>query len=171
MSSHLAIELLSSYLDEEVTTRQLRLVEDHLDDCAECRSTLEGLRSVAQSVRRLESVAPPSTLGVATERRLRIAALEEARGLDIERSLGRWLKQPVLAPVFAIVLALAAILYLFAYGVARRGESPRSVPSDWTYGSFDQVAFESMNAWSAGSSSASGAPSLRVRNSSNSAAV
>lgn len=122
MSSHLAIEVLSSYLDEEVTPKQLRLVEEHLDECADCRRTLDGLRSVSESVRRLESVAPPPTLGMATEQRLRIAALEESRGLDIERSLGQWLKQPVLAPVFAVVLALGAILYLFSYGLAQRDQ-------------------------------------------------
>lgn len=120
MSGHLALELLSSYLDQEVTPRQLRLVEDHLEECSQCRKTLAGLRSVADTVRRLESVAPPSTLGMATERRIRLTSLEESRGLDIERSLGSWLRQPVLAPAFAVVLALGAILYLFSYGLAER---------------------------------------------------
>lgn len=127
MSRHLAIELLSSYVDDEVTPRQLRLVESHLDDCTECRQRLEGLRSVAASVRRLESVAPPSTLGATLERRIRIAAREEAGRTSLEKGLGRWLGQPVLAPVFAVVLALGAILYLFSYGLSMRGDPPTRV--------------------------------------------
>ncbi len=47
MSQHMAVELLSSYLDEEVTQAQLRLVEDHLSACSECRGTLAGLSSIA----------------------------------------------------------------------------------------------------------------------------
>lgn len=120
MSGHLAIELLSSYLDEEVTARQLRLVESHLGDCKVCSRRLEGLRSVAAGVRRLQSVAPPSTLGAAMERRIQVAAQEAEDGLGFERSLGRWLGQPVLAPLFAVILALGAILYLYSYGLSLR---------------------------------------------------
>ncbi len=122
MSGHPAIELLSSYLDEEVTVKQLRLVENHLEECARCKRTLEGLRVVAVGVRRLESVEPPPTLGIAMERRLRLAALEDVRGPDLEGKMKRWLGQPVLAPAFAVVLALGAILYLFSYGLAQREE-------------------------------------------------
>ncbi len=121
MSRHLAIELLSSYMDEEVTPAQLRLVEGHLSDCNDCRSTLAGLRAVAAGVRRLEAVAPPPTLSPAVERRARLASLEEPGWFRLEDGLKRWAGQPVLAPAFAIILALGAILYLFAFGVSKGG--------------------------------------------------
>ncbi len=127
MSQHLAVELLSSYADKEVTPAELRMIEGHLSDCTECRHTLSGLRAVAASVRRLESVAPPPTLSAAVERRVRLAALEEPRGVRLEEGLRRWLGQPVLAPAFAIVLALGAILYLFALGVSEHGRTTTRV--------------------------------------------
>lgn len=119
MSGHLAVELLSSYLDSEVSQAKLRLVEKHLDECSECRRTVAGLRAVSNGVRRLEAVAPPASLAASVERRVERASLEAAPGNRLEESLKRWMAQPVLAPVFAIVLALGAILYLFASGVAR----------------------------------------------------
>jgi hypothetical protein len=121
MNRHLAVEILSSYMDEEITPAQLRLVEDHLGDCTECRRTLAGLRAVAANVGRLEAVAPPATLSAAVERRVRFAIADESRGFRLEDGLRRWLGQPVLAPAFATVLALAAILYLFAFGVSKGG--------------------------------------------------
>ncbi|MCP4200673.1 MAG: hypothetical protein GY769_01910 [bacterium] len=127
MSQHLAVELLSSYADKEVTPAELRMVEGHLSDCTECRHRLSGLRAIAAGVRRLESVAPPPTLSAAVERRVRLAALEEPRGFRLEEGLRRWLGQPVLAPVFAIVLALGAILYLFALGVSEHGRTTTRV--------------------------------------------
>lgn len=143
MSQHLAVELLSSYVDEEVTPAQLRLVEDHLSACTECRRTLSGLRAVAASVRRLETVAPPPTLSAAVERRVRLATLEKPRGFGFEEGLRRWLGQPVLAPAFAVVLALGAILYLFALGVSERGQTTTrvvvaSVPDEEDKGSSEE---------------------------------
>jgi len=124
MSSHPAVELLSSYLDREVTRAELRLVEDHLESCGTCRRALAGLSAVSEGVRRLEAVAPPPTLSAEVERRVRLASRETSLSSRLESGVKRWLAQPVLAPVFAIILALGAILYLFAFGLSeteRRG--------------------------------------------------
>jgi len=121
MSRHLAVKLLSSYMDEEVTPAQLRLVEGHLSACTDCRRAIAGLRAVAAGVRRLEAAAPPPTLSAAVERRVRLASREEPGRFRLEDGLKRWVGQPVLAPAFAIILALGAILYLFAFGVSRSG--------------------------------------------------
>lgn len=48
-------ELLSGYLDDELTSEDRRLVELHLDGCAECRTELEG---VAEIRRRLRDLVP-----------------------------------------------------------------------------------------------------------------
>lgn len=119
MSGHPAVELLSGYLDAEVSPAELRRVEGHLSDCSECRRTVAGLRAVAEGVRRLEAVAPPATLAESVERGVRRVGLAEPRAARLEKNLRRWMAQPVLAPVFAIILALGAIVYLFAFGVAR----------------------------------------------------
>lgn len=135
MNRHLAVELLSSYLDEEVTPTQLRLVEAHLGDCSDCRHRLAGLRAVATGVRRLEAVAPPQALSAAVERRVRLASREEPGRFSFEEGLRRWTGQPVLAPAFAVILALGSIVYLFAFGVSKSARNTTrvvvaSVPSE-----------------------------------------
>lgn len=120
MSRHLAIEVLSSYLDEKLSAPKLRLVEEHLASCADCRERTDGLRAASRSVKRLEQIAPPETLGLDVQRTIRLEGRRSESAMWLEQVAGRRLSQPVLVPLLAIVLALGAILYLFAFALEQR---------------------------------------------------
>jgi anti-sigma factor RsiW len=61
MSEHLN-ELLSQYLDDEVTTLERMRVEGHLAQCAQCRADLEGLRVVVRRAGSLDDRPPERDL-------------------------------------------------------------------------------------------------------------
>ncbi len=119
MSPHVSVEQLSSYLDAELARRERDDLERHLDDCSSCRHRLEGLRRVVARLHRLEQQAPPADLASLVERR--VAAEADRAGLraQLERTVRTVFVQPSLTPVFGLVVALALILYLFSFAVAR----------------------------------------------------
>lgn len=57
-------ESLSAYLDGELSPAQARAVESHLAGCGSCREELEGLRSVAHTLRSLPEVDPPRSFAL-----------------------------------------------------------------------------------------------------------
>lgn len=126
-SSHISLERLSSYIDSELSATEASALERHLEECASCQDDLRSLRRVIDGLRSLERAAPPSVLAQQVERR--VALERPPRGLvqRLEAQLGRRSKvDSGLALGFALVLALAAIVYLFADAVDRRQQ--RQVP-------------------------------------------
>jgi len=69
MSEHLN-ELLSSYLDEDVTALERMRVESHLARCEQCRADLEGLRRVVRRAATLDDRPPQNDLWAGIESRL-----------------------------------------------------------------------------------------------------
>ncbi len=63
-NNHLDPELLSAYLDDEVSAAERALVEAHLSTCESCRLELESLEWTANLLRRLPVVKPPRTFYV-----------------------------------------------------------------------------------------------------------
>lgn len=120
MTVHVSLEQLSSYLDLELAEPERFGLEHHLNDCASCRGRLDGLRSVVARLERLEQQAPPSELAFLVERR--VAAEADRLGLQgrLERTIKTLFIQPSMTPIFGLVVALALILYLFSFGVARQ---------------------------------------------------
>lgn len=120
MTVHATLEQLSSYVDAELRDHERHELERHLDECEDCRRRIAGLRRVVDRLRSLEQQAPPAELGYVVERR---AAARGGRGHGdrLEESVRTLLLQPSLMPVFALVVALVIILYLFSFGVARQG--------------------------------------------------
>lgn len=53
-------ELLSAYLDGELTVEEKRGLVDHLNGCGTCREILGGLRSVKASLKALKAPEAPS---------------------------------------------------------------------------------------------------------------
>ena len=49
-------ELLSSFIDDEVSDSERRRVESHLSECDECRQELESLRMTVSALRRLPEI-------------------------------------------------------------------------------------------------------------------
>jgi anti-sigma factor RsiW len=127
MSRHATAAQLSAYLDEELPPPQLRLVEDHLEECPDCRRELEGLRGVVRRLRRLEELAPPPALGQDLARRIRLEP--QPRDL-LQRLEGRIQNTPMQSTVgftFALVFALAVILFLFVNWVDERRQAHQPV--------------------------------------------
>lgn len=124
MKAHADVEQLSGYLDRAIDEEERRRIERHLAACPACRSRLEGLERVVRQVEALGRTSPP----VGFERQLRWRLRAEQRHRSwFERLEGGLRENPVppsLFVGFAVVLALAAILYLFSSGVAWRAESP-----------------------------------------------
>jgi len=118
---HLTPELLSAYLDRELAAGERGRVEDHLAACPGCRARLDGLGRVVGSLARLERAAPPSTLAQHVERR--VALERRPTGLlgRLEGRLSTFAPQSPVLVTFTVVLALAVVAYLFAWGVAQDG--------------------------------------------------
>jgi hypothetical protein len=144
---HLSDELLSTYLDGELPAGRAGAVEHHLASCAGCRARLDGMRRVVRSLTRLERVSPPPLLAQRVERRVALLGRERTLVERLETRLrGLTLDSPMVV-TFAVVVALAAILYFFSYGVAnRRGDvalrvaAPESVSG--LMGALDAVEIE-----------------------------
>lgn len=127
MSGHATAESLSLYLDAALPVAERRQVERHLEDCPACRQRLDGLRRVVAGLGRLPTAAPPEDLGARV-----------AREIDLRDRRGRWsqllgagLPRPLAgAPpmhLLALVLALGAIVYLFAHGLELSRERPTRI--------------------------------------------
>jgi hypothetical protein len=120
---HFDDDLLSAFLDGELPVHEAETVESHLASCAGCRARLDGLRRVVHALGRLERAAPPQVLAQRVERRVALAERQTSLVERLESNLrGLSLESPMVV-TFAIVLALATMVYLVAHGVARQQES------------------------------------------------
>ena len=69
-SRHLDTELLSAYLDREVSLREARILEAHLETCLPCRRRLDELQRTVGRLTRIERAAPPPWLAQRVRRAL-----------------------------------------------------------------------------------------------------
>jgi hypothetical protein len=126
MTAHASAEILSAYLDDELAEGERRETERHLAACPDCRARLDSLGRVVGTLKRLERAAPPAALPQLVQRRIALTGARPSYLERLEERLqGLGLTSP-LAASFALVLALAAMLYLFAHGLERRER--RGVP-------------------------------------------
>jgi len=117
VSAHLPIESLSAYLDRELPRSRAEAVESHLDDCPRCRAHLKSLSRVVDRLQGLERVAPPPLLAGDVARRV---TLERRPRTLVERLESGLTGQPFQSQIlntFALVMALAAMVYVFAVGL------------------------------------------------------
>lgn len=131
MSGHASIERLSLYVDAALAPAERRRVESHLEGCADCRHRLDGLRRVVARLEELPAATPPADMAVRIRRSAGV--LGERREWHQPAGLP-WrglLAGPPLVHVFAVVLALGAIVYLFAFGVSgqRQGSTRIVLPA------------------------------------------
>lgn len=126
MSAHATVERLSAYLDRQLSPPESREVEDHLADCPLCRQRFAGIRNVVASLRHLERMAPPPTLGGMVARRVSLEG--ERRGLldRLEGGMGLFERQSMLLGLFGLVVAFAVMILLFAQALETRRNS--SIP-------------------------------------------
>jgi len=126
MTHHSSVEQLSIYLDDRLDDSERRRLEGHLADCEECRRRLAGMRHVVRGLERLERTAPPPHLAQQVGQEIRLEVGRQGFVERVEHRLGALMAQPSMLPTFALVVALAAIVYLFAYGLERHQN--RGVP-------------------------------------------
>lgn len=146
MTAHADVEILSAYLDRELTASEAERLEDHLRDCSRCRHHLDSLSSVVTGLHRLERVEAPSLLASKVRRRVALEREDRALGswLDrLERRLAGMKLNSATFTLAAVILALAAISYLFIQHVdrAERQRTPLVVTSTvpWTVpGAFER---------------------------------
>jgi hypothetical protein len=127
MSVHCTVEALSTYVDSELPDSERRGLEAHIDECEECRLRLDRLHGVVGQLRRIEEVAAPPTLGWQVQRQVRLESGKVPLRQSFEDRLSRLVRQPLMAPLFAVIVAIGAILYLFSLGVARQTASETRV--------------------------------------------
>ena len=127
MSVHCTVEALSTYVDSELPDGERRELEAHIEECEDCRVRLDRLQGVVGQLRRLEDVAAPPTLGWQVQRQVRLESGKLSLTQRFEDRLSRLLRQPLMAPLFAVIIAFGAILYLFSLGVARQTASETRV--------------------------------------------
>jgi anti-sigma factor RsiW len=114
LNPHAPTELLSAYLDGELPAGDGLRVEEHLALCPSCRAELASLHRVIDSLRRLERTAPPPALAQHVQRRIALAAPRATALGRFEDELARLRPLISIFMPFAVVVALAAILYFFA---------------------------------------------------------
>jgi hypothetical protein len=115
-SRHLDTELLSAYLDREVSLREARALEAHLETCIHCRRRLDELQRTVGSLTRLERAAPPPWLGQRVRR-----ALEAPPPSFWQRFVIPLLRVPLRSPIGS-TLSMAVALGIIAL-VASAGQS------------------------------------------------
>jgi hypothetical protein len=123
MSVHCSLEELSAYVDSELTEVELQVVGSHVERCPECRARVLRLEGIAGHVRRLERVSVPATLVPEIDRQVHLDRARRPLSSRIEEEVRRATRAPTLAPLFALVFAFSAILYLFSLGVSMRETS------------------------------------------------
>ncbi len=112
-----AKELLSAYLDGEVTEKERHLVEEHLDSCKSCRQELEELRRIVGLVASLPKEAAPEGFAQRT-----VASLP-APGTGAPERLRKFLLRPRWAfasgalATAALILIAMSLLYWPGPGV------------------------------------------------------
>jgi len=119
-------QLLSEYLDDELTAAERVRIEHHLSICAECRGTLDELRRVLARAQALEDRP------IGTELWPGIAALIGATPLKAQRRFTFSMPQ-LIAAGFALVLASAGSTGWFTYRAFRTAaQSPVALASERT---------------------------------------
>jgi hypothetical protein len=121
LAQHLAPELLSALIDEELDPRETREVQAHLGSCLHCRQRLDGLRRVATGLRELERVELPTSLDHSIRRQLALDRVAGGLRQRLEARAGAPRRLTAHVGVgFAVVVSLAAIGWLFTDALERR---------------------------------------------------
>ena len=99
-------ELLSAYLDGEVTTSERIEVARHLEDCVECRGVLDDFRTMATAAS--QEPAPP----IPAELQARIMAALRTRSPKPRRRFAPWFPVPLAVAAGLIVVAAGSWVLL-----------------------------------------------------------
>ncbi len=116
MSAHASAVDLSLLIDRQLPQERADWLEQHIEDCEECRERYLSTRRLVDGMQSLERVAPPSTLGmVVQQHRLEVGNSRLRKRL--ERPWKRW-PDPVILGYLGVVVALG----FMAVGLSRIAE-------------------------------------------------
>jgi anti-sigma factor RsiW len=121
---------LSDYIDDEVGAEERRLIDAHLESCADCRTVLEGLRQVVAHAAALEDTPPAGDLwpGIAARAaidRPRAGGLVLFRRLVSARRFSFTLPQ-LAAATIAVMLLSGGVVWMARSGDPRADFEPLS---------------------------------------------
>ncbi|HTR97108.1 MAG TPA: anti-sigma factor [Candidatus Acidoferrales bacterium] len=123
---------LSEYVDGGLPPSGEQALERHLDECAECRVALAGLRAVKQRARVLVGPPAPDDLWAGIAERIGTAGSSSARGRLLELPRRRALSlRPLLAAAAATVVVAGAALWM-ARELPRRSTAQTSAAAPST---------------------------------------
>jgi hypothetical protein len=97
-------ELLSAYVDSELTDTQRNLVEEHLAGCADCRAILADYTEVRKQLLSLQETPPLPDVEEATMTKIKM--------VRAPAKLRRWLRPALVAASIIIILAIVLPLQL-----------------------------------------------------------
>lgn len=129
---HAEPDLLSAYLDGELTAEEARAVEEHVEVCPPCRAELDGLAGVVGTLRRLERQAPPPVLAGLVTRRVAVEDRPVGLVARLEAALERWNVDPGTVVTFGVVVALAAMLALLGSGLEESARRRAASEAEWS---------------------------------------
>lgn len=118
-------ELLTAFIDDEITGPEMVRLHEHLQGCPSCARRIESLKSLQEMFREeilsLEPVAPPA--GFSRKILAGIATPSEAQGKP--RPFRRNMRA---FATYTSLIAAAVLLFLFWF--LGKGENPRLLPVD-----------------------------------------
>lgn len=130
MNTHPAVEDLSTYLDNSLTSEESERVEAHLEVCEPCRLRLQAMQGVVRQLAGLERRSPPRSLGYRVKE---LSALQAMRPNVIDRiGSGAWRLglDNMVMPMFGILVALVVIIFLLSWGLSRTSSAVSSSARD-----------------------------------------
>lgn len=114
MNCNRAAWLISEELDGRLDEAQAARLRSHLESCPDCGKLAAALASTSDLVTRLDKRGPSESFDEVLRHKLSIA-----RALEIDRPLGRNLFREALANWVLKPAALAAVIVLAAFGLAK----------------------------------------------------
>lgn len=126
------LEVLSAYLDEELSAGETARLEAHLETCHACQDRLQGLTRVSETLRSLERAAPPPILEELVLGRREVPGARSWSGRLAQMNEASRRTRSTIGLVFAMVLMLVVFVYLFSLAQSRQAPTSTviSVTSD-----------------------------------------
>lgn len=128
-------QLLSAYLDRELTQAEDQRVRIHLEDCEECRRACEELARLQELTRSLEFEEPPEARMKELEKSLSVQAPRRLGWLFILAGLAAWLiygavtwvrhwRPPTVEELIASAVVIGFVMLLVSVVIERVRQLP-----------------------------------------------
>ncbi len=121
----ITVEELSAYLDRELPPAARRDLEQRLERSPESRARLEELRAVVEGLRGLDRPPLPEELRSRVARQIRLDDPDRGLAGKLEERRNRYLGSTTAVwSLLAVILALAAIVFLVSHAMSRTKAPP-----------------------------------------------